>query len=57
MEFLIECQEIGISMEDIHDFLWNGHLENIWDRDGQEQRKDAAALVLTSAYGFLNAKQ
>ena len=32
--------------------------ENIWDRDGQYSKgKDAAALVLTSAYGVLNRKE
>ena len=62
MEFLVECwKEIGISMDDIHDFLkgmGDPSKESIWDRDGQYSRgKIAAALVLTSAYGVLNRKE
>ncbi len=59
MEFLIECwQEVGISMDNIHDFLkvmGDPIKEGAWDTDGQySQGKNAAALVLTSAYGVLN---
>ena len=59
MEFLIECwQEIGISMENIHGFLrvmGDPVKEGIWDKSGQySQGKNAAALVLTAAYGVLN---
>ena len=59
MQFLIECwQEIGISIESIHNFLrvmGDPVKEDIWDKSGQySQGKNAAALVLTAAYGVLN---
>ena len=59
IEFLIECwQELGISMDDIHDYLrviGDPVKEGSWDKDGQYSKgKNAAALVLTSAYGILN---
>ena len=59
IEFLIECwQEVGISMDNIHDYLrviGDPVKEGAWDKDGQYSRgKNAAALVLTSAYGILN---
>jgi hypothetical protein len=59
IEFLIECwQELGIPMNKIHDFLrviGDPVKEDIWDEDGQYSKgKNAAALVLTSAYGILN---
>ena len=62
MEFLIECwQEVGIPMKNIHDFLkimGDPIKEGIWDKDGQYSRgKNAAALVLTSAYGVLNREE
>ena len=62
MEFLIECwQEVGIPMNNIHDFLkvmGDPIKEGIWDKDGQySQGKNAAALVLTSAYGVLNREE
>ena len=62
MEFLIECwQEVGIPMNNIHDFLklmGDPIKEDIWDKDGQySQGKNAAALVLTSAYGVLNREE
>ena len=62
MEFLIECwKEIGIPMGDIHEFLrvmGDPIKEGLWDRDGQySQGKNAAALVLTSAYGVLNREE
>ncbi len=62
MEFLIECwQEVGVSMENIHEFLklmGDPIKEEIWDTDGQYSKgKNAAALVLTSAYGVLNRKE
>ncbi|MDC3234691.1 hypothetical protein OBB02_01455 [Candidatus Puniceispirillum sp.] len=62
MEFLVECwQEVGIPMSNIHDFLklmGDPIREDIWDRDGQySQGKNAAALVLTSAYGVLNREE
>ena len=59
MEFLVECwREIGIPMENIHNFLrvmGDPIQEGIWDKDGQySEGKNAAALVLTAAYGVLN---
>lgn len=62
MEFLIECwQEVGISMDNIHEFLkamGDPIKEGIWDKDGQYSKgKNAAALVLTAAYGVLNRKE
>ncbi len=62
MEFLIECwQEVGIPMDDIQNFLkvmGDPIKEGIWDEDGQfSQGKNAAALVLTSAYGVLNREE
>ena len=62
MEFLIECwQEVGITMDNIEDFLKvmsDPAKESIWDKDGQySQGKNAAALVLTSAYGVLNREE
>ena len=62
MEFLIRCwQEVGIPMSNIHDFLkvmGDPIKEGIWDKDGQySQGKNAAALVLTSAYGVLNREE
>ena len=62
MEFLVECwKEIGVSTNDIHDFLkgmGDPITEHIWDKDGQySEGKNAAALVLTSAYGVLNRKE
>jgi hypothetical protein len=62
MEFLIECwQEVGISTDNIHEFLkviGDPIKEGIWDKDGQYSKgKNAAALVLTSAYGVLNRKE
>ena len=59
IEFLIECwQELGISMDDIHDYLrviGDPVKEGSWDKDGQYSKgKNAAALVLTSAFGILN---
>ena len=59
IEFLIECwQELGISMDDIDHYLrviGDPVKENSWDKDGQYSKgKNAAALVLTSAYGILN---
>ena len=62
MEFLIECwQEVGIPMDNIHDFLrvmGDPIKEGIWDEDGQySEGKNAAALVLTAAYGVLNREE
>ena len=62
MEFLIECwREVGIPMNNIHDFLTvigDPIKESIWDKDGQySEGKNAAALVLTSAYGVLNREE
>ena len=62
MEFLIECwKEVGISTENIHEFLevmGNPDKEEIWDENGMfSEGKNAAALVLTSAYGVLNRKE
>ena len=59
IEFLTECwQELGISMDNIHDYLrviGDPVKEGIWDKDGQYSKgKNAAALVLTSAYGILS---
>ena len=59
MEFLIECwKEIGVARENINEFLelmGNPTREEIWDKCGQYSKgKNAAALVLTSAYGVLN---
>ena len=59
MEFLVECwREVGIPMNNIHYFLkvmGDPIKEGIWNKDGQYSRgKNAAALVLTSAYGVLN---
>ena len=59
IEFLVECwQELGISMDDIHDYLrviGDPVKEGSWDKDGQYLKgKNAAALVLTSAYGILS---
>ena len=59
IEFLIECwQELGISMDDIDHYLrviGDPVKEDSWDKDGQYSKgKNAAALVLTSAYGILN---
>ena len=62
MEFLVECwREVGIPMNKIHYFLkvmGDPIKEGIWDKDGQYSRgKNAAALVLTSAYGVLNREE
>ena len=62
MEFLVECwQEVGIPMNNIHDFLkvmGDPIKEGAWDKDGQySEGKTAAALVLTSAYGVLNREE
>lgn len=62
MEFLVACwQEVGIPKENIHDFLrvmGDPIKESIWDTDGQYSGgKNAAALVLTSAYGVLNREE
>ena len=59
IEFLIECwQELGIPMNNIHEFLrviGDPIKEGVWDKGGQySEGKNAAALVLTSAYGILN---
>lgn len=59
IEFLIECwQELGIPMKNIHEFLrviGDPIKEGVWDKGGQySEGKNAAALVLTSAYGILN---
>ena len=59
IEFLIECwQELGIPMNSIHEFLrviGDPIKEGIWDEGGQySEGKNAAALVLTSAFGILN---
>ena len=59
IEFLIECwQELGIPMKNIHEFLrviGDPIREGVWDKGGQYYKgKNAAALVLTSAYGILN---
>ena len=59
IEFLIECwQELGIPMKNIHEFLrviGDPIREGVWDKGGQYSKgKNAAALVLTSAYGILN---
>ena len=59
IEFLIECwQELGIPMKNIHEFLrviGDPIKEGVWDKGGQYSKgKNAAALVLTSAYGILN---
>jgi hypothetical protein len=59
VEFLLECwQELGIPMSSIHEFLrviGDPIKEGIWDEGGQYSKgKNAAALVLTSAYGILN---
>ena len=59
IEFLVECwQEIGIPMSNIHEFLsviGDPNKEGVWDKTGQySEGKNAAALVLTSAYGILN---
>ena len=62
MEFLVECwREIGVAREDINEFLevmGNPTKEEIWDKCGQYSKgKNAAALVLTSAYGVLNRNE
>ena len=62
MEFLIRCwQEVGIPMNNIRDFLkvmGDPIKEGSWDKDGQYSKgKNAAALVLTSAYGVLNREE
>ncbi len=62
MEFLIECwKEIGVSIKNINEYLevmGNPTKEKIWDKSGQYSKgKDAAALVLTSAYGVLNRNE
>ena len=48
-------------MNNIHDFLkvmGDPIKEGVWDKDGQySQGKNAAALVLTSAYGVLNREE
>ena len=59
IEFLIECwQELGIPMKKMHEFLrviGDPIKEGAWDKGGQYSKgKNAAALVLTSAYGILN---
>ena len=59
IEFLIECwQELGIPMKNIHEFLrviGDPIKEGVWDKGGHYSKgKNAAALVLTSAYGILN---
>ena len=59
IEFLMECwQELGIPMKNIHEFLrviGDPIREGVWDKGGQYSKgKNAAALVLTSAYGILN---
>ena len=59
IEFLIECwQELGIPMKNIHEFLrviGDPIKEADWDKGGRySEGKNAAALVLTSAYGILN---
>ena len=59
IEFLVECwQELGIPMSNIHEFLsviGDPIKEGVWDKTGQySEGKNAAALVLTSAYGILN---
>ena len=59
IEFLIECwQELGIPMNNIHEFLrviGDPIKEGVWDKCGQYSKgKNAAALVLTSAYGILS---
>ena len=59
IEFLIECwQELGIPINNIHEFLrviGDPVKEGVWDKSGQYSKgKNAAALVLTSAYGILN---
>ena len=59
IEFLVECwQELGIPMSNIHEFLsviGDPIKEGVWDETGQySEGKNAAALVLTSAYGILN---
>ena len=59
IEFLIECwQELGIPIKNIHEFLrviGDPIKEGVWDKGGQySEGKNAAALVLTSAYGILN---
>ena len=59
IEFLIECwRELGIPMNSIHEFLrviGDPVKEGVWDIGGQySEGKNAAALVLTSAYGILN---
>ena len=59
IEVLIECwQELGIPIKNIHEFLRvirDPIKEGVWDKGGQYSKgKNAAALVLTSAYGILN---
>ena len=59
IEFLIECwQELGIPIKNIHEFLrviGDPIKEGVWDNGGHYSKgKNAAALVLTSAYGILN---
>ena len=59
IEFLIECwQELGIPIKNIHEFLrviGDPIKEGVWDKGGHYSKgKNAAALVLTSAYGILN---
>ena len=59
IEFLVECwQELGIPMRNVHEFLsviGDPIKEGVWDKTGQySEGKNAAALVLTSAYGILN---
>ena len=59
IEFLMECwQELGIPMKNIHEFLrviGDPIREGVWDKGGQYSKgKNAAALVLTSAYGILS---
>ena len=56
---MIECwQELGIPMKNIHEFLrviGDPIKEGVWDKGGQYSKgKNAAALVLTSAYGIWN---
>ncbi|MDB9891041.1 septal ring lytic transglycosylase RlpA family protein [Alphaproteobacteria bacterium] len=59
IEFLVECwQELGIPMNNVHEFLrviGDPIKEGVWDKSGQySEGKNAAALVLTAAYGILN---
>ena len=48
-------------MNNIHNFLkvmGDPIMEGVWDKDGQYSKgKNAAALVLTSAYGVLNREE